>query len=411
MAKKIKRKSARKAKQAKKPRMQKKAGTFSGIFGKKTKQPVAAAAAKPFEAPKAMTQEHREARGHLIEKQAKVQLSRGRFFEKVGRLLPDYFTLKAKELLMYNGKDDVHVESWVGKLAVRSIIATLLVPTVLYLIKIVTGEIFLGIFAGLAFVVLFAGPYAMLSIGADKRAKEIEAMLPSALQLMSANIRAGMTPDKAIWLAARPEFGVFMREIKHAGAQTMGGTPITEAFINMSKRVRSRTLERTVKLIVEGLDSGGEIAKLLNETAAEIRAMSLLHKEMEANVAMYSMFIVFAALIGAPLLLAISTFFVEMLTKLTSLTGISEIVGAEVQQAGLNLVVLSTTVTAQFLTIFSVVIITVTSFAASLLIGVIKEGNERRGLELAPVFIIVGLVMFALVKLVIGRAFGGIFGG
>ncbi|HIK02379.1 TPA: type II secretion system F family protein [archaeon] len=357
----------------------------------------------------AVTPMHREAKAHLAEKQIKKQFSKSRFFEKIGRLLPQYFTSKAHELLIYNGIDDVHVESWVGKLLVRSIIIAVALGTLAFVFGFLS-QILAIVATALVFTVSFAGTYAAYSIGADKRAKQIEQMLPSALQLMSANIRAGMTPDKAVWLAARPEFGALMGEIKRAGAETMGGTPITEAFMNMSKRVRSRTLERTVNLISEGLGSGGEIAKLLNETSNEIRAMGLLQKEMEANVAMYSMFIIFASLVGAPLLLAISTFFVEMLSTLGSLSGIGDISTEQLQQSGVSLTVLKTTVSSQFLTVFSAVTITVTTFAAALLLGIIKEGNEKRGLEYAPVFIVVGLAIFAAIKFVVTKAFGSILG-
>ncbi len=358
---------------------------------------------------KKISEEEKEAaRAHLEERKLESQRSRNAFFEIVGRLLPKNLSAKADELLRYAGREELHVESWVGKVFLVAVQLSIIGTLLAYFLNI-TNELYTVIVGLAAFTILFSAPYLNLSIKADKRAKEIELMLPSALQLMAGNIRSGMTPDRAIWLAARPEFGALMVEIKKAGAETLGGTPITIAFNNMASRVRSRILERTVHLVNEGIESGGEVGTLLSETAAEIRAMDILRKEMTANIAMYSMFILFASLIGAPFLFAISTFFVEMLTRLTAVTGIDKI-ASQTTEAGINLLTFNTTLTPEFLLQFSMVVITVTTFFSALLMGLIKYGDEKRGLELAPVFIIVGVIVFFVIKTFITSAFGSVLG-
>ncbi len=349
----------------------------------------------------------KEAEAHVEKQEIKIREAKSPLFEKIGRILPKSLTAKAEILLRYSGREE-HIESWVGKGFVSSIVLSVVIAALPYFLKI-ANPIY-TIITGIAiFVLSFSTPYLRLSIQADKRAKEIEVVLPSALQLMSANIRAGMTPDRAIWLSARPEFGPLMTEIKKTGAETLGGTPITIAFENMSSRVRSHILERTVRLIVEGLESGGELGRLLNETASEIRALDILRKEMSANIAMYSMFILFAALIGAPFLLAISGFFVEMLTRLTVITGLGEI-SAKAQETGVSLLTFSTSVSADFLLYFSISVIILTTFFSALLMGLIRYGDEKRGFEMAPIFVIVGIVIFLLVKVFITNAFGAAFG-
>ncbi|MFQ6055173.1 MAG: type II secretion system F family protein, partial [Methanosarcinales archaeon] len=126
--------------------------------------------------------------------------------------------------------------------------------------------------------------------------------LPDVLQLISANVRAGMTVDKAIWLSARPEFGILEEEVRKVGAKTMGGKPINLALKEMSKKIKSKILDRTVKLIIEGIESGGDLAKLLDETSSNIRTTQSLRKEIRSSVMMYSIFILFAAVLGAPML-------------------------------------------------------------------------------------------------------------
>src|SRR3989338_8958155 len=49
------------------------------------------------------------------------------------------------------------------------------------------------------------------------RIKRIEEVFPDFLQLMSSNLRAGMTIDRAILMSTRPEFNPFDEEILKTG--------------------------------------------------------------------------------------------------------------------------------------------------------------------------------------------------
>ncbi len=314
---------------------------------------------------------------------------------------------KIQKLLIYAGKG-YPARKWLLNKSVFSFVVSALLALVLFFITRI-GILTCAILFAVVTPLVILSSILNLSISADKRARAIEKMLPSALQLIAANIRAGMTPDRAIWLSARPEFGQLEQEIKKAGSETLGGTSIENAFKNMSKRVKSRILKRTVGLIVEGMNSGGELAQLLTETAAEIRALDMLQKEMRANVAMYSLFVVFASLIGAPLLLGISTFFVDMLTRLASSISIQTI-AEQSRVAGITLLGFGTSLTSEFLIKFSVVVITITTFFAALLTGLIKKGNEKRGLEYAITFVPIGLIVFFLVRYLIVRSFGSVIG-
>jgi hypothetical protein len=246
----------------------------------------------------------------------------------------------------------------------------------------------------------------LLSLKGAKRAKEIEKVLPDALQLIAANIRAGMTPDRALWVSARPEFGALEKEIRRIGSETLSGETLEEAFMHMGTRVSSKVLDRTIRLLVEGMESGGEIATLLTETANEIRAVEILDKEMTANVAMYTMFITFASLIGAPLLYGISTFFMEILTKMSPSLGAEAI--KQSKALGVRTVGISTAVSPEFLFNFSLIAIIITTFFAALMVGLIKKGDEKRGFVYAPLFVVTGLAIFWIVRYAIISMFGSL---
>jgi len=59
--------------------------------------------------------------------------------------------------------------------------------------------------------------YLYLNYKVDKKAKEVEEVLPDALQLMASNLRAGLTTEKALFSSARKEFGILQQD---AGTST-----------------------------------------------------------------------------------------------------------------------------------------------------------------------------------------------
>ena len=69
----------------------------------------------------------------------------------------------------------------------------------------------------------------------EAKAKFMEKVLPDALQLMSSNLRAGMTPERALLLAARSEFGPLSDEINRVGKEVAVGKGVDEALLDITK--------------------------------------------------------------------------------------------------------------------------------------------------------------------------------
>ncbi len=269
----------------------------------------------------------------------------------------------------------------------------------------------LGVLFGLGIgvsIIIFT--YLIFMFIADSRANQIEKVLPDALQLMSANIRAGMTVDRAIWLSARPEFGVLEEEIKKVGARTMGGKPLKVALTEMTKTVKSKILNRTIKLILEGIESGGELAHLLEETAANIRVTQTLKKEIKSSVMTYSIFILFAAVIAAPFLFSISLFFVDTMTNLWGSASFgTEVTGTSMGMGGIFQKATGPQISADDLFWFAVSALTVTAFFGSLSIGLIQTGKEKNGLRLIPLLLIGSISVLFLARIAVKILFGSFF--
>jgi Flp pilus assembly protein TadB len=330
-----------------------------------------------------------------------------KFYTRFAAFLPKKIEKSFEEQIVY-ADVEVHHRNYIGFAFFLSICAGF----VLFLIApLLHFPIWLAaISALLAFFLIFASFYAHLLILADSKAKHVEEVLPDALQLISANIRAGMTIDKAVWLCAKPEFGVFEKELRMIAAKVVGGKPFGEALMETTKRVKSAILEKAFRLIVEGIELGGAIANLLSEISADVKNTQLLQKEINATVAMYTMFIVFASVLAAPMLFAVSTFYVQTTTKLWSeqITGVTEQFAAVGTTGPKLFSVGAMAITYDEVIMFSIACILITTFFGALTIGLIKHGAAKRGIKYAPLFVSIALLIYYGGYIILKSMFGAL---
>jgi pilus assembly protein TadC len=330
-----------------------------------------------------------------------------RLREKLAFFTPKKYKDALKKQMIYAGIRDEIIDRFIGFAFFFTIFLGFVMAFDFWLIGWGMNGILLGFGVGIFLLIVIQLSIILI---ADARAAEIEKVLPDALQLMSANVKAGMTVDRAIWLAARPEFGVLEEELKRAGTKTIGGKPIKVALLEMAARVKSDLLEKTFRLVIEGIESGGELAHLLEETANNVRTTQSLRKEIKSSVTTYSIFIFFAAVLGAPALYAISLFFVEIMSKLWSpkaLGGVtatsSTMGGGMLSKAG------APTISVDQLFWFATLSITITTLFGSLIIGLIQTGKEKNGIKFIPALTCGALLVFFVAQILIKAIFGSFF--
>ncbi len=324
-------------------------------------------------------------------------------YEMIGRKLP--WRQKFEDLSKYSGYHRTSMERFLGFLLLFGIFLGISVTLGVF---VFTGSTLHSSVTGASlFFVLHIAPLGYLSMVANRRSKEVDRILPDALQLMAANIRAGMTTERAIWLSARPEFGPLENEIHRLSSKVMGGKPLSKALGEMTQRIDSDLLDRAVKLMTEGIRSGGEMATLLDETAGDIRTAQNMRKKVRANVTMYSMFIVFASVLGAPLLFALSVYFIEVTSSLwvedMAATGMGDMGGTMMSMEGPD-------IDPSTLKLFSVGAISVTTFFGGMIIGMIQEGDSTSGLKYSPFMLAAGLTVFFVANILVTKVFGGFVG-
>ncbi len=260
------------------------------------------------------------------------------------------------------------------------------------------------------FVLLIFALWIMFYLAVDlkifKRKVDIEDVLPDFLQLTASNINAGMTIDRALWFAVRPRFGVLAKEIEMVAKETMSGTDLKTALERFASRYDSTLLKRSISMINEGVDAGGEIGDLLNRIAINIQEQKAMLKEMSANVTTYVIFITFSSVVAAPFLFALSGVLIEVVQKLGSALGNTATVAAT---AGIALSFSGTGVSQADFRIFATVSLIMTSLFSAMMISTIKKGNIKSGMKYIPIFIAVSLTLYIVAQGAAGKLLGLFF--
>ena len=325
------------------------------------------------------------------------------FFLQISNLLPRKFKKTVDDLLIYSGEKRFTSDDILGITTVLSIVIGIIILLVSFILykEIKFQYIFyciLGIF------LTHFSVYMLLYFKVENRTNQIEQVLPDAFQLIAANIRSGMTPFLALKYAARDEFGPLKEEIQYMTTRALGTSDFSETLLSINKRVKSDLLDRSLKLFSSAMKSGGRVAELLDDMARDITETRSLKRELTTSTKTYIMFILFTVLVGMPLLLSLAINFLEIMSNLqlqqgtsgSDFGGVSDFAGGQLA------------VTPDFMFKVSIAMIILTTVFASILMGVIKEGNFKYGLRYALFLSLLGLVLFFVIKKFLGGFIGGL---
>jgi len=249
--------------------------------------------------------------------------------------------------------------------------------------------IFLGIIALVAFTVLGSNPVigfilGLIAPGAiiliwiffmmERRVDSIEQGTPDFLRQIASLLRSGVGVETAMEDISKHGEGPLTDELKRAVIEIKIGSTFEDALLGMGERLKSKTLDRTFRMIIEGRRVGGSLADVIETVAEDLRAILALQRERRANVMMSVMFLLIAAVIAAPFALGMAmsySAFIESLGKPNPLLG-----AASIGAAG-------------YIIIHSVI--------AGILMGIVLYGSAKKGVKFALVLVPVSYGLFYVV--------------
>jgi len=328
--------------------------------------------------------------------------------KKVGRAVPRQKISWLERMLTYAGLERMP-ELFMGTMILLAVIAGSFLFLVSSQISVVAPYAPFMSLLGLLILPVF---YLYLILRIDMRRRQVEAVLPDFLQLAAANVRAGMPVDQAMWQAARPEFGLFSQEMGTVAKLTFSGEPFSDTLDKLGERIDSKNLQRTIRLIKQGLFSGGEMADILEETAMDIRNGQIIRKEISTALLMYVIFIIFASTLGAPFLYAVSYKMIGVLEKVWVQIPVAGAAapGGPAAPTGLSSFITpkAPSITSGDFLIFALVASFMTAFFASMIIAVIQVGSKKHFVRYFPLFLVIMAVTFTAIIFALDSFFAGI---
>ena len=225
----------------------------------------------------------------------------------------------------------------------------------------------------------------------NKRQKEIELKFLEFIRNLVEAVKAGISIPKGVLQVADKDYGALKPYIKKLAYQIEWGIPMHNALNVFADDTKNNVIKRSVSIIIEADQSGGNIADILESVSVSVINIKKMKEERRNSIASQIVqgYMVFLMFIGIMLVMQIYLF--PKITNISSGLGSSTgVLGFSSEGAGeLNL----------DKAFFGLVM--VQGFFAGLVIGKFSEGNIKNGL-------IHSLILMTISALLITTFKGGI---
>jgi archaeal flagellar protein FlaJ len=272
----------------------------------------------------------------------------------VDSVIPDRYLVSLQENLVRAG---MYVKA--SELLSLVVLAGIVLCLVVFLLFTIIGiNPILGGLLGLLLpgAVIFVWIFFMM----ERRVDSIEKGTPDFLRQISSLLRSGVGIETALEDISKHGKGPLIDELKRAVIEIKIGSTFEDALLSMGERLKSKNLDRTFRMILEGRRVGGSLSDVIETVAEDLRAILALKRERKANVMMSVMFLLVAAIVAAPFALGMIMSYSSFIGSLGKVNPLAE--SALIAASG-------------YIIIHSVI--------AGLLMGIVLYGSARKGVKYA----------------------------
>ena len=334
------------------------------------------------------------------------------FLEEFGKaFVPKRVIPNLRKYLLKAGFNEVPYKFFGLLFYISALITTLIFIVFIYpyLRKFSLFEVYLYSFLGWFVVQLFFATlfilmlYFYLDLKIYQRTRKMEEQLPDFLQVLSANLKGGMTFEKALWSAVKPRFNVLGSEMAKASKKVMTGYEISKALTELTEKYDSLMLRRTVDLMISEVESGGNVAQLIDRLVSNLKETKELKDELSASAIAYVIFISVIIIAISPLLFALSYHLLLLIIGF-----IGQLSSATQRVSNSPFVFSSVNVDPGDFRTFSMVAIFVISLFSSLIVAIVEKGDVKGGIKYIPIYVFGSIAFYFIFVKLLGAVFGGI---
>ena len=147
---------------------------------------------------------------------------------------------------------------------------------------------------------LIPGLFTYVIVQQEKRAQEIERTAPDFLRQLSSMLQVGLSFENAMEDMSQYGEGPMYDDIHRTIIEIRMGRNFDDAWRAMSRRLKSRELERIFGIILDGRKSGSSISRVLSDVSDDLRDLMAIKRERKSAVMMSVMFLLISAVIATP---------------------------------------------------------------------------------------------------------------
>ncbi|MCK4859915.1 MAG: type II secretion system F family protein [Candidatus Omnitrophica bacterium] len=245
--------------------------------------------------------------------------------------------------------------------------------------------------------------YFYVDLRIYKRTKKMEETLPDFLQVVASNLKGGLSFEKALLGAIKPRFTILANEMAEVSKKVMTGHDVSAALYELGQKYDSLMLRRSIDLMIGELESGGQIANLIDKIVLNIKEIKVLKEEISASAVSYMIFMAAIVIFIAPLLFALSY---NLLTVILGF--ISKLSVATTSGGALPFSITEVSIEPDNFRYFSIAALAVISFFSSLIVSIVEKGSIKSGLKYIPIFLMGSLIMYFIFMKILSLVFSGI---
>jgi hypothetical protein len=232
----------------------------------------------------------------------------------------------------------------------------------------------------------------------------MEESLPDYLTLVSTNLKGGLSFEKSLWAAIKPEFGILSHEMTLVSKKVLTGHDVKDSLMDLMQKYDSPELKRSLNLIIGEVESGGKIVNVIEKVIDNLKKSYVLKQEMAAATVTYTIFMVAIVLFITPALFALAQQLLKIIigvmkTLSSSSSSSSSLMGGGGGGGGEG-------IDPEDFKRFSIFAISIIASFSSMIISIISKGDARGGIKYIPIFNAVAITLFLLLSKVLAGFFG-----
>jgi flagellar protein FlaJ len=233
---------------------------------------------------------------------------------------------KPKNSSLKNIMRTKNLNKFIVNIVTGILVSIFVVLGVLSLLGIIKG--FGGFIDFFVFALLSGtGVYGMYQYLHARRISKIDSIFPDFIRDLAESRRAGMTFTKAILFASKGQYGILTPEIQKISQQVSWGGSVSDALLAFSQRVNTKSIQRTITLIIEASVSGGNVADVLDVAAKDAREIKMLEAERKTNMMSYVVVIYVGMFVFLAIVLILLTSFIPAMVGGKGAQGMQGIMG------------------------------------------------------------------------------------